>query len=149
LRLAHIAGPARLIVGISANAVADEPQVRTFVDKLKQNSLQVGYLDFLGGRSQVQQMESYAPEYLLLAANATTDLGTNPRQARQLTSIVEACLDIGCLPIVTGVRNRDDEDACIKLGVRLVASERLARPHSTSSPAAHAKGVSTPAACLA
>lgn len=149
LRLAHLLGTGRLIVGLAANAAIDDPRVRDFAQRLKKADVQIAYIDFLGGPVQVQQFAEFPPDYLLLAPNAASDIVANARQARQLASMAEACEAIGCQPIVTGVRHREDEEACLKLGLRLVAGDRVGRSASTSSPPRPVKAIDDRAECLA
>jgi EAL domain-containing protein (putative c-di-GMP-specific phosphodiesterase class I) len=133
-RLAHLAGAGRLIVGLPANAVSDDQQARDFASRLQGAGMRVAHVDFLGGPAQVQQRAAFAPDFLVLAASATSDVATNPRQARQLSGVADACVNVGCRAIVASARSRADEDACLKLGLNLVASERQPRPKSTSAP---------------
>ncbi len=133
-RISTLVGDKRLVVGLPANAVSDYQRVRDFRDRLKSAGFRIAYLNFLGGRPQVMAMADSPPDFLALAPNLVTDLHSNSRQSRQLQAVHEACQEIGTRPIVTGVKNREDEDDCFKLGFRLVATERLGRPMSTSVP---------------
>ncbi|HTN74653.1 MAG TPA: FHA domain-containing protein [Pirellulaceae bacterium] len=133
-RLSHVVGEKRLVVGLPANAVSDYQRVRDFRDRLKNAGFRLAFLNFLGGRPQVMALADSAPEFLVLASNLVTELHTNARQSRQLQAVHEACHEIGARPIVTGLKSREDEDDCFKLGFRLIATERLGRPMSTSVP---------------
>ncbi len=149
LRLSHLAGEGRLIVGIPANAATDDPRARELRTRMSSAGIQVAYINFLGGRAQIEQMSTFAPDFLILDPKATSEVATSPRQTRQLATVAEACEEIGCRPIVMGLRKREDEDACLKLGLRLVATDRLARPASTSSLAKLFKTADDRAECLA
>jgi EAL domain-containing protein (putative c-di-GMP-specific phosphodiesterase class I) len=149
LRLNHLAGAGRMIVGLSANAVADDQRARDLRDRLKAAQIQVAYVDFLGGRAQLEQMAEAAPDFLLLDPKVTSDIAASPRQTRQLATLADACEELGCRPIATGLRQREDEDACFKLGLRLVATDRRARPASTSAVARLLQSVDDRMACLA
>lgn len=133
-RISNLVGEKRLVVGLPANAVSDYQRVRDFRDRLKNAGFRLALLNFLGARPQVMALADSPPDFLVLAPNLVTDLHGNSRQSRQLQAVHEACLEIGTRPIVSGVKNREDEDDCFKLGFRLVATERLGRPMSTSVP---------------
>lgn len=133
-RLSHLVGEKRLVVGLPANAVSDYQRVRDFRDHLKNAGFRLAFLNFLGGRAQVMTLAEAPPDFLVLAPNLVSELRSNARQSRQLQAVHEACQEIGTRPIVTGLKNREDEDDCFKLGFRLVASERVGRPMSTSVP---------------
>jgi EAL domain-containing protein (putative c-di-GMP-specific phosphodiesterase class I) len=148
-RLHHLAGEGRLIVSLPANSVVDDPRARGLRDRLKQAGLRLAYSDFLGGRAQIEQLADFSPEFLLFDPKVTGDVSGNPRQARQLAILAEACEEIGCRPIVTGLRQREDEEACFKLGLRLVATDRLGRPASTSSLARLFAGAEERVECFA
>lgn len=149
LRLAQLVGPSHLIVGLPANAVADFQRVRTFRDRLKGAGVRLSYSDFLGGPAQILALADFPPDFLLLASNATNDIATSSRQGRLLAQVADACQEIGCRPIVAGLRSREEEDACLKLGLRLVASDRLGRPASTGTPGKLLKSVDDRIECLA
>lgn len=149
LRLAHLVGASRLIVSLPANAVTDFARVRAFRDRLKGAGVSVSYSNFLGGPAQILQWADAPPDFLQLAVNSTSDIATSARQSRMLAQVADACEQVGCRPIVSGVRSREEEDACLKLGLRLVASERLGRPASTASRGNLQKPVDERVECLA
>lgn len=149
LRVAHLVGPSRLIVALPFNVVVDVQQVQMFRDRLKHAGVRIAYVDFVGGPSQIMQLADAPPDFIVLAANVTGEISTSSRQARLLAQVADACQAIGARPIASGLRTREDEDACLKNGIRLVASERLGRPASTSSPGNLFKPVDEPAECLA
>jgi EAL domain-containing protein (putative c-di-GMP-specific phosphodiesterase class I) len=132
LRLNHIVGPGRLIIGLPATLIADDPRARQWRETWESAGVPVAYVSFLGGRTQIEQMVNCPPDYLVLDGKATNEVATSPRQARQLATVAEACKAIGCQAIVTGLKTREDEDACLKLGLRLAASDRLAPAASKS-----------------
>jgi EAL domain-containing protein (putative c-di-GMP-specific phosphodiesterase class I) len=148
LRLSFLVGPTRLIVGLPATVVADDPRARALRERLKSKHIDVAYADFLGGKAQLDQLADAAPDYLLLDPKVTNDIASSPRQTRQLATLAEAAEEVDCRLIATGLRQREDEDACFKLGLRLVATDRRARPASTSAVAQLLQKVDDRMACL-
>jgi EAL domain-containing protein (putative c-di-GMP-specific phosphodiesterase class I) len=136
LRLRHLVGDTRLVVGIAANSVTDAPEVGELCARLTHVGFRLAYLDFLGSKAQVLQIADPVPDFLVLAPNFARELqagkGGN-RQVRQLPAVLEACQEIGSRPIVTGISTKEEEDACYKLGFQYVITPRFGRKPSTSS----------------
>jgi pSer/pThr/pTyr-binding forkhead associated (FHA) protein len=133
LRLRHLVGDTRLVVGLAANSVTDTPEIGEFCARLTHVGFRLAYLDFLGSKAQVSQLADPVPDFLVLASNFARELQGGNRQARQLSGVLEACQEIGTRPIVTGISTKEDEEACYKLGFQYVITPRLGRKPSTSS----------------
>lgn len=99
---------------------------------LKQSGCMTAYGDFVGSRSQVMRLADDPPDYLLLSPTMSRDLHS-ARQRRQLSSIPDACHEIGCQAVVCGLATPADEDACRDLGFTLAMSRRDSRLGTTSS----------------
>jgi EAL domain-containing protein (putative c-di-GMP-specific phosphodiesterase class I) len=148
-RLQHLVGEKRLVVGLSASQLADDARSRELRRQWKEAGILIAYVNFLGGRAQIETMAGDAPDFLLLDAKATNEVASSPRQARQLATVAEACEAIGCQPIVTGLRSREDEDACLKLGLRWAATERIGPAASTALIARSPQAADERVECLA
>jgi pSer/pThr/pTyr-binding forkhead associated (FHA) protein/EAL domain-containing protein (putative c-di-GMP-specific phosphodiesterase class I) len=90
-----------LTVCLAAESVADLDEVARFCEELHGLGISICYRDFVGSGSQVLQFRELPPDYLMLApAMLRAGLRRDP-QNQKLKSVLAACQELGCRPILT------------------------------------------------
>lgn len=117
-----------LVLEIPDSAVCDIPYFRDFLRLVRQLGIGVAYDGFAGGRAQVIRQQEIPPDYLKLSASFVRDIHRNANRQRQLRAVAEACDEVGCELIATGVWNANEADVCRELGCGLAQGDYFGAP---------------------
>jgi hypothetical protein len=118
-----------LTVSLAADSVADLDDVARFCEELHGMGMSTCYRDFVGSGSQVSQFRDLPPDFLMLAPAMLRAGLRRDHQYQKLKSVLTACQELGCRPILVGDDEQQVDEACDELECELAW---VRRPNSAS-----------------
>jgi len=118
-------------ITISLPTDVDILRIAEIYREARDRGLLVAYDEFQGNGGQVMHLESFLPDYLILAANMTKDLVSTRQPLRRLESLLAACEELVVKPVLNRTECAHTLAQCQEIGYDLVlqsASRRLAAP---------------------
>ncbi len=118
-------------ITISLPTDVDILRIAEVYREARDQGLLVAFDEFQGNGGQVKHLESFLPDYLILAANMTKDLASTRQPLRRLESLLAACEESAVKPVLKRTECAHTLAQCQKMGFDLVlqsASRRVAAP---------------------
>ena len=118
-------------VTISLPTDVDILRIAEIYRAAREQGLLVAFDEFQGNGGQVMHLESFLPDYLILAASMTKDLVSARQPLRRLESLLAACEELLVKPVLRRTECAHTLAQCQELGYDLVlqsASRRVPAP---------------------
>ena len=116
-------------ITISLPTDVDILRITEIYREARDQGLLVAFDEFQGNGGQVMHLESFLPDYLILAANMTKDLVSTRQPLRRLESLLSACEELVVKPVLKRTDCAHTLALCQEIGYDLVlqsASRRAA-----------------------
>jgi hypothetical protein len=107
-------------VTLSLPTDVDILRISEIYREARNHSLFVAFDQFQGNGAQVMHLETFPPDYLVLAANMTKDLMSTRQPMRRLESVVAACNELGIKPILPHQVSGNALGLCQEIGFDLI-----------------------------
>ncbi|MFO7904355.1 MAG: EAL domain-containing protein, partial [Pirellulaceae bacterium] len=106
----------QLVVQIPETAVCDIPYFREFIQRLREQGVQIAYADFRGSPAQIAGWHAVAPDFLKLSPSLVRGISRAGDGGQTLRGLIEAIREIGSVSIATGVDSGPDARCLAELG---------------------------------
>jgi EAL domain-containing protein (putative c-di-GMP-specific phosphodiesterase class I) len=118
-------------VTLSLPTDVDILRISEIYREARSHSLSVAFDQFQGNGAQVMHLESFPPDYLVLAASMTKDLTATRQPMRRLESVLAACNELAIKPILPPQVGHEALSLCQEVGFDFVLqppTHRAAKP---------------------
>lgn len=124
-----------ITVSLAADSVADLDDVARFCEELREMGICICYRDFVGSGSQVSQFRDLPPDFLMLAPAMLRAGLRRDHQYQKLKSVIAACQEIGCRPILAddGGKQIDEASAELECDLAWIRRPSVPSPHRAES----------------
>jgi pSer/pThr/pTyr-binding forkhead associated (FHA) protein len=122
-----------LVVSLTAESVADLDEVARFCEELHDLGISICYRDFVGSGSQVLQFREVPPDFLMLSSAMLKSGIKRDPQSQKLKSVLAACQELGCRPILSDEDGQQIDEAIDELDCDLAWIRRPPRAASAKS----------------
>lgn len=106
----------QLVIQIPETAVCDIPYFREFIQRLRDQGVQIAYADFRGSPAQIADWHAVAPDFLKLSPSLVRGVSRAGDGGQALRELIEAVREIGCVSIAVGVDSGPDARCLAELG---------------------------------
>lgn len=124
----------QVVACIPDSAIADIAYFRSFIARLRDQSLGVAFDGFSGGTNQVHVLAPFAPDYLKLAPPLVRGIERSSDRQAQVQAIVQAARALNVAVIATGVHTENELEACRRLGCKLAQGDHLGMAQTVDWP---------------
>jgi len=118
-------------ITISLPTDVDILRIAEIYREARDQGLLVAFDEFQGNGGQVMHLESFLPDYLILAANMTKDLVSTRQPLRRLESLLTACEELVVKPVLKRTECAHTLALCQEIGYDLMlqpATRRMPAP---------------------
>lgn len=118
-RLAELAAHKhQLVAQIPETAVCDIPYFRQFMAGLRERNIEIAYVNFCGGPTQVASWHAVVPDYLRLSPALVKGISRASGGWRAIQTLVQAAEQLGSAVIAMDVETHADAKCLAELGCR-------------------------------
>ncbi|TWF54537.1 EAL domain-containing protein [Neorhizobium alkalisoli] len=121
-------GVQRIVCEIRESVQADKDTIAAFITHMRDIGFMVAIDDYGAGQSDLELLKRIRPDYVKFEPRWVRDFLDNQAGTALLRVIVQQMLDDGIEPIIAGLEEEWQVEACEDLGVSLIQGYALARP---------------------
>jgi hypothetical protein len=103
-------------VFVSLAGVADFSAISSVCTKARNSELLLGFIDFQGSSAQVLELESFAPDYLLLSDKMLKGVAAGSQPLRRLELAMTTCQQLCIKPVLPECTCHNTVELCQELG---------------------------------
>jgi EAL domain-containing protein (putative c-di-GMP-specific phosphodiesterase class I) len=118
----------RVVCEIRESPQADKDTVAAFISHMRAIGFLVAIDDYGAGESDLELLKRVRPDYVKFEPRWVREFIDNQAGTALLRVIVQQMLDDGIEPIIAGLEEEWQVEACEQLGVSLIQGYALARP---------------------